>query len=254
MVMLYLSQTAEMALRLNTVNRWCITGTPLQRGIEDLYGLVLFLGIDPFFVQLWWNRALLQPFLTGERKPLKNLLNDCMWRTAKSEVLDQIRIPEQTEIIHWLTSSPIEEHFYRTTQELCVKQDGHNLLKFPSEIKLSQLDKSSLNKILNPLLRLRQACCHPKAVRGELTKKKYFIILPFYENFSVQFYFLSNSSIMTMSELLESMIHRTVRECEEAHRQFVASLNGLAAIALIEEDVIILNIYLQTDISNWNYD
>ena len=33
----------EMALRLFTVNRWVITGTPIGRfGVHDLYGLCLF--------------------------------------------------------------------------------------------------------------------------------------------------------------------------------------------------------------------
>ncbi len=27
-------QAAEMALRLTSVNRWCVSGTPVQRGLE----------------------------------------------------------------------------------------------------------------------------------------------------------------------------------------------------------------------------
>ena len=33
----------QMALKLNTVHRWCVTGTPISRGLEDLYGLFTFL-------------------------------------------------------------------------------------------------------------------------------------------------------------------------------------------------------------------
>lgn len=31
-----LMQTAEMALRLSAVNRWCVTGTPIQRSIDGM--------------------------------------------------------------------------------------------------------------------------------------------------------------------------------------------------------------------------
>ena len=35
---------AKMALELEARYRWCVTGTPLQSGMDDIYGLFLFLG------------------------------------------------------------------------------------------------------------------------------------------------------------------------------------------------------------------
>ena len=44
-----------------------VSGTPLQRGLEDAYGLLLFLCVDPYFVHEWWRRLLLQPYCHGHK-------------------------------------------------------------------------------------------------------------------------------------------------------------------------------------------
>lgn len=58
--------------------------------ISDLYGLLLFLGMDPYWVQLWWNRLLYQPFSYGITQPMYDTLSQALWRTAKRDVLDQV--------------------------------------------------------------------------------------------------------------------------------------------------------------------
>ena len=50
-----------MALRLTTIHRWCVTGTPIQRGLEDLYGLIKFVGISPVDNSLIWKHAIENP-------------------------------------------------------------------------------------------------------------------------------------------------------------------------------------------------
>jgi E3 ubiquitin-protein ligase SHPRH len=37
------SKAAQMANHLDIVNRWCVTGTPISKGLEDIFGLVTFL-------------------------------------------------------------------------------------------------------------------------------------------------------------------------------------------------------------------
>ncbi|KAJ8314477.1 hypothetical protein KUTeg_006627 [Tegillarca granosa] len=210
------TKTAAMALRLTAVNRWCVTGTPIQKSIEDLYGLLLFLGVDPYWVQYWWHRLLYEPLCYGIFHPMYDAVTNVLWRTSKKDVIDQINLPDQTEHLHWLTFSPVEDHFYRRQYFNSVNDAMKRLSKWTDgSTKLSSLDKHTMSQLLYPLLRLRQACCHPQAVRGEF--------IPI------------QKTTMTMEELLESLTKKARVECEEAHRQLVGALNGLAAINIIKE-------------------
>lgn len=52
----------EMALRLYAKHRWCVTGTPIQRKLDDLYGLIRFLKSSPFNMSRWWIEAIRDPY------------------------------------------------------------------------------------------------------------------------------------------------------------------------------------------------
>lgn len=45
--------------------RWCITGTPLSRGLEDLYGLFYFLRANPYSERHFWRSVLQDPYMAG---------------------------------------------------------------------------------------------------------------------------------------------------------------------------------------------
>jgi hypothetical protein len=45
----------------------CVTGTPLSRGLEDLFGLLAFLQAAPFDSHHWWLRVLQRPYEAGSR-------------------------------------------------------------------------------------------------------------------------------------------------------------------------------------------
>eukprot|EP00794_Sanderia_malayensis_P003768 gene3768-4290_t len=210
------TRTAEMAIRIQAEHRWCVTGTPVQKGLEDIYGMVLFIGVFPYCIKAWWTKLLYEPLIHGDNQPLFRLLSRIMWRTEKKNVLDQINLPEQVEQVTKLAFSPVERHFYEKLQEICAANTMKEIHKWSeTETALSDIDKSSLHKLLAPLLRLRLACCHPHVVRGGVL--------------SLQ------KTHLTMEKLLERLITKSKLECMDAHRQLMCSINGLAAIDIIEE-------------------
>lgn len=167
--------------RLSAVNKWCVTGTPVGKSLNDLYGLLLFLQLDPYRVEAWWRLAVYTPYCLGDRGPMlevitiirpchhyhhhyHQVLRALLWRTSKRDVLDQIDIPEQSDEVSWLQFSPVEEHFYRR-QHIEISRDMvTKLRKLEPGTKLSALDRQSLSTLLLPLLKLRQACCHPQVI------------------------------------------------------------------------------------------
>jgi hypothetical protein len=58
----------------------------------DLFGLVQFLGIDPYCDLRWWQDLVYGPYCQGNCAPLNDLMANIMWRTAKKDVLHQVHI------------------------------------------------------------------------------------------------------------------------------------------------------------------
>lgn len=212
------TKAAQMALKLAATNRWCITGTPVQKSLHDLYGLLLFLGEEPYDVKLWWNECLLLPYCHGNTEPLVNVLSRCFKRTMKRNVLDQIGVPPQESVFHTLSFCPVEEVFYERQADRCAMLFMEQVRKFPDHtLRIEQLDRHSVGMLLQPLVRLRQACCHPRAVRGAFLPMR--------------------TDSLTMEELLTSLIKKTTVECEEAHRRMVSAINGIAGIHIIRDEM-----------------
>jgi E3 ubiquitin-protein ligase SHPRH len=178
----------------------------------DLFGLLVFLGADPYCVDTWWDILVQGPFNGGNPAPLCDLVCPLMWRTAKVDVEDQINIPPQKDFVHWINFSPIEENFYRRQHVDCGREVLERITRLPSlDVKLHSLTGEDLNKILWPLTNLRKACCHPQAVKGKHGQ---------------QIPSKNKNKTMTMQELLTNLIQKAKSECEESLRMIISSING----------------------------
>ena len=59
------TRTFRMAKSLHSIHRWTVTGTPIQRNIEDLFGLINFIGERPYNEENVWKNHLYNPFCHG---------------------------------------------------------------------------------------------------------------------------------------------------------------------------------------------
>jgi E3 ubiquitin-protein ligase SHPRH len=208
---------AAMARLLPCTHCWAVTGTPISRGLEDLFGLLSFLRASPWEEGCWWRQALQAPFEAGEHAPLLRALRPLLWRNSKTNVAAELGLPPQAEHTTTLRLSAVEAHFYRRQHAACAADATKAL---PEAARHSAPDRAlstaEAKKVLLPLLKLRQACCHPQVGASGVRS-------------------LAQRTPMSMAEILSLLVARTTTEAEDALRSLVSSLNGLGALFQIQQ-------------------
>ena len=81
---------AKMSLACSALEaqfRWCLTGTPYQNTVDDVYSLVRFLRIPPFKDRSYWKERISSPAASGRMSlalsRLRTLLRAIMIRRTK---------------------------------------------------------------------------------------------------------------------------------------------------------------------------
>eukprot|EP01087_Luapelamoeba_hula_P015482 TRINITY_DN4635_c0_g1_i1.p1 TRINITY_DN4635_c0_g1~~TRINITY_DN4635_c0_g1_i1.p1 ORF type:complete len:1320 (-),score=276.81 TRINITY_DN4635_c0_g1_i1:92-4051(-) len=141
--------------------KWCLSGTPIQNGLSDLYSLLKFLNYEPYcFANVWaeFVAAINSNPETGFVR-LRAILKAICLRRRKEDKFNGkplIRLPEK---------HIFEEEFEFTPPE----RDFYNALEKASQLQFNEYLRRGVvmqhySEILVLLLRLRQACSHPSLV------------------------------------------------------------------------------------------
>eukprot|EP01012_Entosiphon_sulcatum_P016322 TRINITY_DN21238_c0_g1_i1.p1 TRINITY_DN21238_c0_g1~~TRINITY_DN21238_c0_g1_i1.p1 ORF type:complete len:1407 (+),score=182.55 TRINITY_DN21238_c0_g1_i1:24-4223(+) len=210
---------ATMARSLTAQHRWCVTGTPIRKGLEDAHGLLAFLQIEPFVDSPTnWNHLVALPE-AGPR--VLQLLRAVMWRTAKEHVVGiEIDLPAPTWTLHKLRFSAVEGYYYEKEQEECDKECIAQLARLSPKTTAHDHDsRQRLRKVSNLLLRLRQACCHPQVGKRKSG------MAPL------------TAATMTISDLREQLLSKATVEVEECVRAVVHSCLGKANLLWLQGDI-----------------
>ncbi|KAE8037511.1 hypothetical protein FH972_010097 [Carpinus fangiana] len=162
------SQISMAAAALVADRRWCLTGTPIQNNLEDIYSLLRFLKVEPWGTWAWWNKLIQKPFEEGDERGLKlvqSILKPIMLRRTKFST-DRDGRP-----ILVLPPADIQVIYCELTES---EKDFYEALFKRSKVKFDQFVEQgrvlhNYASILELLLRLRQCCDHPFLVmsRGD---------------------------------------------------------------------------------------
>ncbi|XP_078167711.1 helicase protein with RING/U-box domain-containing protein [Carex rostrata] len=154
------TKVAQAAFALSSHCRWCLTGTPLQNNLEDLYSLLCFLHVKPWCNWDWWTKLIQRPYENGDERGLnlvRAILRPLMLRRTK-----ETRDKEGRPI---LVLPPINMQVVECEPSE-AERDFYQALFRRSQVKFDQFVAQGkvLNNyasILELLLRLRQCCNHP---------------------------------------------------------------------------------------------
>jgi SNF2-related domain len=224
------SKSARMALKLDAVHRWAVSGTPIGRGkLDDLYGLLLFLRLAPFDDKSWFKNCMTTS-IGGADNRIQELLRNVFWRSTKAHeiIRHQIGIPEMKEERVILKFSSIERHFYsqqleRTLRAATETQEHGNVgLKRKS---------SRLDYLGEHLHSLRAACCHPQVGTSGVAK-----VWGKRARHHQSHGDGVGSCVMTMEQILDRFIDDSRYKCEEAQRLAIMHTNAMAALKGLQRE------------------
>ncbi|KAI1758158.1 SNF2 family N-terminal domain-containing protein [Xylaria castorea] len=182
------AKATKACYELRSVYRWCLSGTPLQNSLDELQSLVKFLRIKPYDDLREWREHFELPMKSGKGhiaiRRLHSVLQ-CFMKRRTKDILKQdgalstgpsegnndgkdeksatpnFKVTERKVVSIAAEFAPAERRFYDRLEQRTDKS-------------LEAMMRSKVNyaSALVLLLRLRQACNHPKLVEGKLEKDK----------------------------------------------------------------------------------
>ncbi|KIM60819.1 hypothetical protein SCLCIDRAFT_123408 [Scleroderma citrinum Foug A] len=200
------TNTAKACFELRSKYKWCLSGTPLQNRVGELYSLIRFLGGDPFSFYFckacdckslhwkftdrkscdgcghgpmqhtcFWNNEILTPIQKhgmegpGQAafKKLRILLDEVMLRRTKLQRADDLGLPPRTVIVRRDYFSPEESELYRSLFTDAKRE-------FSTFVDAGTV-LNNYSNIFSLITRMRQMACHPDLVlRSKKNKTQFF--------------------------------------------------------------------------------
>ncbi len=156
---------AQNACKLKSAHRVCLSGTPMENHLGELWSLMRFLMPGFLGDEKSFNTQLRKP-IERDRSPdaqiaLNRRVSPLILRRTKDQVATDL--PAKTELIHHIDLTKKQTDLYESVRASMDK-------RVRDAIAAKGLAKSHII-VLDALLKLRQICCHPQLLKSTKTSK-----------------------------------------------------------------------------------
>ncbi len=159
------AQVSRVLSRITARQRLCLTGTPLENHLGELWSQFHFLHPGLLRDQATFNRLYRNPIeKTGDatrQRALHARIAPFLLRRTKAEVVTEL--PAKTEMIRRAEFKPPQRDLYETVRAALDK-------KVREAVARKGLTRSHI-EILDALLKLRQICCDPALLKLPAAEK-----------------------------------------------------------------------------------
>jgi superfamily II DNA or RNA helicase len=153
--------TAKSVRRLDAHMRLCLSGTPIENNLFELWSLFEFLMPGFLGSQHSFQRGIVKPIKDGDEETLSYLrtrVKPFILRRTKGEVAKDL--PPKIETIHYCDLIDEQRDLYNALAKKLKEQ----VLR---DVEEKGMAKSQMS-ILDALLKLRQICCHPRLLKLDM--------------------------------------------------------------------------------------
>ncbi len=159
------TKVAQSVRALKAGHRFCLTGTPVENHLGELWSQFQFLLPGLLGDKLTFKQFIRDPIEkdgnVARRSLLTTRIRPFLLRRTKNEVATEL--PEKTTIVQYVELDAAQADLYETVRLASSK-------KVRDEITKKGFRQSQI-WILDALLKLRQACCHPELVKLTAARK-----------------------------------------------------------------------------------
>jgi hypothetical protein len=159
------TKTAAAAYRLQARQRLCLTGTPMENHLGELWSIFHFLMPGFLGHRDLFRTAFREPIEKSSddtrRKALAQRIAPVLLRRTKEAVLQDL--PPKIEMIHHVELSGPQKDLYETVRAAMDERVREEIARLGAQ--RSQI------MILDALLKLRQVCCDPRLLKLAAARK-----------------------------------------------------------------------------------